>query len=52
MTKPEKTEPRWVAALLVLFATGLILFQLLTASPLWIVSGYKQAGIHLSLIHI
>ena len=50
MTKPEKTEPRWVAALLVLFAAGLTLFQLLTASPLWIVSGYKQAGIHWAFI--
>lgn len=37
---------KWISAVLIIAATGLTVFQLLTASSFWIISGYQQAGIH------
>ena len=50
MSETVKKQPDVVRILLIVLSAGLILFQVLTASPLWIVSGYQQAGIHWAFV--
>ena len=50
MSEIEKKRPDVVRILLIALSAGLALFQILTASPLWIVSGYQQAGIHWAFV--
>ena len=52
MSETQKAAPRWVTVVLAAAAVGLTIFQLLTASPLWIISGYQQAGIHWAFLAV
>lgn len=49
-TTAPKQESRRMRIILVALSASLALFHILTASPLWIMSGYKQAGIHWAFI--
>lgn len=46
MDEANNKESKWITSALVLLAIALSIFQVLTASPLWMISGYAQAGIH------
>ena len=48
-TIPE-AESKWRKIILIILSVGLAVFHVLTASPLWIMSGYKQAGIHWAFV--
>lgn len=50
MSTVPKKESKWIHAALVVLALCLTGFQVLTASPAWIVSGYVQAGVHWALV--
>lgn len=50
MSTSQKKPLDVVRILLVLLSAGLAFFQILTASPLWIASGYQQAGIHWAFV--
>ena len=50
MSTVPKKESKWIHAALVVLALCLTGFQVLTASPAWIVSGYVQAGAHWALV--
>lgn len=43
-------ESKGIHVILIALAVCLTGFQMLTASPLWIVSGYVQAGVHWALV--
>lgn len=50
MSTTPRNEPKWVRIALAVLATALGIFHVLTSSPLWIMSGYMQAGIHWAFV--
>lgn len=49
-TAASGNESKWMKVILTVLCAGLALFHILTSSPLWIIPGYQQAGIHWAFI--